>query len=78
MEAYVLAAKEPEIHHDRPRLFEISPRRLRRSLLQAVRLRSQAVHRNPCAGLQLGKKGFKANLDIGFGAGVQVTWEFVK
>ena len=30
------------------------------------------------AGLQLGKKGFKANLDIGFGAGVQVTWEFVK
>lgn len=30
------------------------------------------------AGLQLGKKGFKANLDIGFGVGVQLTWEFVK
>ena len=30
------------------------------------------------AGLQLGAKGLKANLDIGFGAGVQITWEFVK
>ena len=30
------------------------------------------------AGLQLGAKGLIANLDIGFGAGVQITWEFVK
>ena len=30
------------------------------------------------AGLQLGAKGLKANLDIGFVAGVQITWEFVK